>query len=119
VTVQTLPAKEGYRVATSNKLKPGEQGNVDPHKGYVVDVYLQKTAKDGTVTKKFKKLYTDTYKPDCMVILKYKGDPDPTLSPSPTPTPSPTPKPSSSPTTAPTEEETSSAPTETNAEESP
>jgi hypothetical protein len=113
VKVKEIPAKEGYRTVTSSKLKPGETGHVAAHKGYVVDVYLQKTAADGTVNKKFKKLYQDTYGADCEVYTYYKGEtpPTPSTSPTATPTSTPTPPTASPPPSPPTASPPPSPPT--------
>jgi vancomycin resistance protein YoaR len=87
--VKTIPGDTTRtRYVPNSALKPGETKTIAPHKGYVVDVYLVKTAKDGTVTQT--KLYQDKYNPDCIVVAWYKDDPKPTPTPSTTPTPSAT-----------------------------
>lgn len=105
VTVTTIKGDATkQRTQASNALKPGETKLIPAHNGYVVDVYLVKTAKDGTVTKT--KLYRDTYPADCNVLTYYADDGVPTPSPSPTPTPDATvapPPPTPAPTQAPTE----------------
>jgi vancomycin resistance protein YoaR len=109
--VQTIPAiTDKVRYQKNSAVDPGKTKTIPAHKGYVVNVYLETTAKDGTKTQKL--LYTDRYNADCVVIAYNKNDEKPTPTPSetiapsdspipsePTPTPEPTAKPTVEPTT--------------------
>lgn len=99
--VKTLPGDTTRtRKVPSSAVQPGETKLIPAHKGYVVDVYLVKIAKDGTKTK-VKKLYRDTYPADCNVLAYYKEDAVPTDTPSASPTPDATAAPTTAPSTPP------------------
>lgn len=106
---KTLPAKDGFRTVSSKIFVTGQQQVIDAHDGYEVKVYIKTIMKDGTEKTADKPLYTDTYDPDCKVIVYYYQDAKPTglptATPSPTPeaTPAPTQKPEPTPSPAPEE----------------
>lgn len=112
--VRTIPAKDGSRKQATNAVTPGTTETIPAHPGYVYDVFVETVAADGTTSQV--KIYTDTYKADCIVIAWYKNDAEPTDTPTetdvpltptpsepdttPTPTENPTPTPTPSPTPA-------------------
>ena len=88
--VSTLSAKTGDKVKTlpNNGVEPGQTKLIAARKGYVVERYLVKTAKDGTVTRT-KLSDTDTYPATGPVLAYYPKDPKPTPTPSELPTTTP------------------------------
>jgi vancomycin resistance protein YoaR len=99
VVTSTIPGDDAAapKKVPNNALQPGQTKLIPAHKGYNVDAFLVKIAKDGTTTKT--KLYSDKYPASGPVLAYYAKDPKPTDTPSTTPsaevTPAaPTPTPS-------------------------